>query len=198
MVTSNKLIHLLEVFSTIDLTRSARWISLLLFFQTFSSPWFLFASPEHHHLVFFLLEACNNLIQYQFDGKSTLIFIILVQWTLKRFRQCQSYLHNYSQTTNFLCLKQFEHRESADVKIEESNNEWKWGNIRGNSSSDNNVSRYSMYVRTFCVNSWNWIAFFTAIHKMTERTLAGSPEHQRRIPKDQENFSPVSQTRFVT
>lgn len=48
MVAANKLLHLLEVFS---------------------SPWFLFCSPVNHHLVFFLLEVFNNIIQYQFDGK---------------------------------------------------------------------------------------------------------------------------------
>lgn len=47
MVAANKLIHLVEAFST---------------------PWFLFSSPTNHHLVFFLLEILNNIIQYQFDG----------------------------------------------------------------------------------------------------------------------------------
>lgn len=47
MVAANKLVHLVEAFST---------------------PWFLFSSPTNHHLVFFLLEIFNNVIQYQFDG----------------------------------------------------------------------------------------------------------------------------------
>ena len=42
---------------------------VLFLFQAFSTPWFLFASPTNHHLVFFLLEVFNNIIQYQFDGK---------------------------------------------------------------------------------------------------------------------------------
>lgn len=49
MVAANKLLHLLEAFST---------------------PWFLFSSPQNHYLVFFLLEVFNNVIQYQFDGES--------------------------------------------------------------------------------------------------------------------------------
>ncbi|TRY93317.1 hypothetical protein DNTS_029250 [Danionella cerebrum] len=49
MVAANKLLHLLEAFST---------------------NCFLFSAPQNHHLVFFLLEAFNNIIQYQFDGKS--------------------------------------------------------------------------------------------------------------------------------
>ncbi|KAF2352356.1 Hid-1/Ecm30 [Trinorchestia longiramus] len=49
MVAANKLLHLLEAFCT---------------------PWFLFSAPHHHHLVFFLLETFNNIIQYQFDGRS--------------------------------------------------------------------------------------------------------------------------------
>jgi len=36
--------------------------------QAFSTPWFLYANPTNHHLVFFLLEVFNNIIQYQFDG----------------------------------------------------------------------------------------------------------------------------------
>lgn len=56
MVASNKLLHLLEAFST---------------------PWFLFSAPHHHHLVFFLLETFNNIIQYQFDGNSNLVYTII-------------------------------------------------------------------------------------------------------------------------
>ncbi|XP_068238981.1 protein HID1 isoform X1 [Palaemon carinicauda] len=56
MVTANKLLHLLEAFST---------------------PWFLFSAPHHHHLVFFLLETFNNIIQYQFDGNSNLVYTII-------------------------------------------------------------------------------------------------------------------------
>ncbi|XP_050393670.2 protein HID1 [Patella vulgata] len=56
MVASTKLLHLLEAFST---------------------PWFLFASPTNHHLVFFLLEVFNNIIQYQFDGNSNLVYTII-------------------------------------------------------------------------------------------------------------------------
>ncbi|XP_038220711.1 protein HID1 [Zerene cesonia] len=56
MVASTKLLHLLEAFST---------------------PWFLFSQPQNHHLVFFLLEMFNNMIQYQFDGNSNLVYTII-------------------------------------------------------------------------------------------------------------------------
>lgn len=56
MVASTKLLHLLEAFST---------------------PWFLFSSATNHHLVFFLLEIFNNIIQYQFDGNSNLVYTII-------------------------------------------------------------------------------------------------------------------------
>ncbi|XP_041978813.1 protein HID1 [Aricia agestis] len=56
MVASTKLLHLLEAFST---------------------PWFLFSRPHNHHLVFFLLEMFNNMIQYQFDGNSNLVYTII-------------------------------------------------------------------------------------------------------------------------
>jgi hypothetical protein len=51
MVAATKLLHLLEAFST---------------------NWFLFSASQNHHLIFFLLEVFNNLIQYQFDGKAWL------------------------------------------------------------------------------------------------------------------------------
>lgn len=56
MVASTKLLHLLEAFST---------------------PWFLFSAPNNHHLVFFLLEIFNNIIQYQFDGNANLVYTII-------------------------------------------------------------------------------------------------------------------------
>lgn len=54
MVAANKLLHLLEAFST---------------------SWFLFSVAQNHHLVFFLLEAFNNIIQYQFDGERELAVV---------------------------------------------------------------------------------------------------------------------------
>ncbi|XP_015266231.1 PREDICTED: protein HID1 [Gekko japonicus] len=56
MVAANKLLHLLEAFST---------------------TWFLFSTVQNHHLVFFLLEVFNNIIQYQFDGNSNLVYAII-------------------------------------------------------------------------------------------------------------------------
>lgn len=37
--------------------------------ESFSTPWFLFAKPTNHYLVFYMLEIFNNIIQYQFDGE---------------------------------------------------------------------------------------------------------------------------------
>ena len=79
MVAANKLLHLLEVimhcFLIISLITSkiiCKGMSSntkLLILQAFSTPWFLFSNATNHHLVFFLLEIFNNIIQYQFDGK---------------------------------------------------------------------------------------------------------------------------------
>ncbi|XP_062507693.1 protein HID1-like [Corticium candelabrum] len=55
-VTSSKLLHLTEAFCT---------------------PWFMFANSTNHHLVFFLLEIFNNMIQYQFDGNAQLIYTVI-------------------------------------------------------------------------------------------------------------------------
>uniref|UniRef100_A0AAY3ZZC1 Uncharacterized protein n=1 Tax=Denticeps clupeoides TaxID=299321 RepID=A0AAY3ZZC1_9TELE len=56
MVAASKLLHLLEAFST---------------------TWFLFSAVQNHHLVFFLLEVFNNIIQYQFDGNFNLVYSII-------------------------------------------------------------------------------------------------------------------------
>jgi hypothetical protein len=61
MVSSTKLLHLLDAFST---------------------PTFLLANANNYYLVFFLLEILNNMIQYQFDGNANLIYTII------RKRQC--------------------------------------------------------------------------------------------------------------
>ncbi|RMZ94646.1 HID1 isoform X2 [Brachionus plicatilis] len=56
MVSSTKLIHLLEAFSNVS---------------------FLFANSNNYYLVFFLLEILNNMIQYQFDGNFNLVYTII-------------------------------------------------------------------------------------------------------------------------
>jgi hypothetical protein len=56
MVSATKLLHLMEAFST---------------------PWFLYSNNNNYHLVFFLLEIFNNIIQYQFDGNSNLVYTII-------------------------------------------------------------------------------------------------------------------------
>ncbi|XP_062298431.1 protein HID1b isoform X1 [Scomber scombrus] len=61
MVTASKMLHLLEAFST---------------------PWFLLSAPQNHHLVFFLLEVFNNIIQYQFDGNCNLVYSIIRKRTV--------------------------------------------------------------------------------------------------------------------
>lgn len=74
MVAANKLLHLLEVFS---------------------NGWFLFSSPLNHHLVFFLLEVFNNIIQYQFDGKSELdLWIVFCSWMCTDRSLCPSGNYN--------------------------------------------------------------------------------------------------------
>ena len=56
----------------------------------FSTPWFLFSNPTNHHLVFFLLEMFNNIIQYQFDGNSNLVYTVIrkrqvTMWKIRKY-----------------------------------------------------------------------------------------------------------------
>jgi hypothetical protein len=45
--------------------------------ESFSTPWFLYAKPTNHYLIFYLLETFNNIIQYQFDGNTNLVYCII-------------------------------------------------------------------------------------------------------------------------
>lgn len=56
MVSSTKLLHLIEAFSNYS---------------------FLFSNQSNYYLIFFLLEILNNIIQYQFDGNANLIYTII-------------------------------------------------------------------------------------------------------------------------
>lgn len=93
MVASTKLLHLLEAFST---------------------PWFLFSAPTNHHLVFFLLEIFNNIIQYQFDGNSNLVYTII------RKRQVFHALSNLPSDCNTIA-KSLSKRQRRHVPASTSN-----------------------------------------------------------------------------
>ncbi|XP_027197168.2 protein HID1 [Dermatophagoides pteronyssinus] len=68
------LVNVSPYLKTLSMVASAKILHLL---EAFSTPWFLFSNPTNHHLVFFLLEIFNNIIQYQFDGNSNLIYTII-------------------------------------------------------------------------------------------------------------------------
>lgn len=68
------LVNVSPYLKTLSMVASTK---LLHFLEAFSTPWFLFSSPNNHHLVFFLLEIFNNIIQYQFDGNSNLVYTII-------------------------------------------------------------------------------------------------------------------------
>ena len=94
MTTASKLLHLLEAFST---------------------PWFLFSAPQNHHLVFFLLEIFNNVIQYQFDGNSNLIY------TLIRKRQVFHRLANLPSESAAVTKIASKKKKRMSSKIQHSN-----------------------------------------------------------------------------
>ena len=68
------LVNVSPYLKTLSMVASAKILHLL---EAFSTQWFLFSNPTNHHLVFFLLEIFNNIIQYQFDGNSNLIYTII-------------------------------------------------------------------------------------------------------------------------
>ena len=68
------LVNVSPYLKTLSMVASTK---LLHFLEAFSTPWFLFSGPSNHHLVFFLLEIFNNIVQYQFDGNSNLVYTII-------------------------------------------------------------------------------------------------------------------------
>ncbi|XP_018653293.1 hypothetical protein Smp_050890 [Schistosoma mansoni] len=94
MVSSNKILHLLDAFS---------------------QPWFLYSNPSNHQLVFLLLEVFNNIIQYQFDGNSNLVYTII------RKRQIFYRLANLptdQPTINSIINKQMKFQCSGHITME--------------------------------------------------------------------------------
>ncbi|CAF4110608.1 unnamed protein product, partial [Rotaria sp. Silwood2] len=156
MVSSNKLIHLLEAFST---------------------PWFLFAAQDNHNLVFFLLEAFNNLIQYQFDGNANLVYSII--------RKRQTFFSLSNLPTDAQTIAKFSTKFSASISSLTSSpdkSEIKQTIFQTNSkpntddestlNTENIQQSASGITNNPIVTS---LAETPSIHKMTERTLAASP-----------------------
>lgn len=56
------------------MTASCKLIYLV---EAFSTPWFLLSNKTNHNLIIFLLEMLNNIIQYQFDGNSNLVYTMI-------------------------------------------------------------------------------------------------------------------------
>ncbi|CAF1467293.1 unnamed protein product [Rotaria sordida] len=178
MVSSNKLIHLLEAFST---------------------PWFLFAASDNHNLVFFLLEAFNNLIQYQFDGNANLIYSII------RKRQIFFTLSNLpsdTQTISKFGIKSINSTSSSLKNSSPNKSERKQTIFRTNSKSNTDdesiinreISQQSI-IETTNDPMITTLAETPSIHKMTERTLAISPSlHNSQRSRSDINIetSPIS------
>ena len=80
----------------------------MILFQAFSTPWFLFTNGTNHHLVFFLLETFNNIIQYQFDGQLKIMIIItilvLIRFILLHFL-CESHILFKNVHLFLICLR---------------------------------------------------------------------------------------------
>ncbi|CAF1242035.1 unnamed protein product [Rotaria sp. Silwood1] len=179
MVSSNKLIHLLEAFST---------------------PWFLFAAPDNHNLLFFLLEAFNNLIQYQFDGNANLIYSIIrkrqVFFSLSTLPTDAQTIAKYGTKSNnsILSLK------SSSNILEQKQNIFETNSI-SNTDDESTVNREVIQQSTIeTINNpmITSLAETPSIHKMTERTLAASPnfnsnQHQQSDINNQTS-SPLIQS----
>lgn len=52
-------------------------VRLLRLFKLFSQPRYLFDNEANHHLVFFLLETFDNIIQYQYEGNQQVVYSMI-------------------------------------------------------------------------------------------------------------------------
>jgi hypothetical protein len=60
-----------------------------VFPQLFSAPKFLLARPDNYLLVMQLVDTLNNLVQYQHEGNTQLLYsIVLKKHCIERVRMC--------------------------------------------------------------------------------------------------------------
>lgn len=52
-------------------------VRLLRLFKLFAQPRYLFDNEANHHLVFFLLETFDNIIQYQYEGNQQVVYSMI-------------------------------------------------------------------------------------------------------------------------
>jgi len=76
-LNENLLISIANVAPYLKSLTSIAANKLVSLFVSFTHPAFLFANESNHKLLFYLLEAFNDLIQYQFAGKIIDEFLLL-------------------------------------------------------------------------------------------------------------------------
>lgn len=155
MVSSTKILHLLEAFS---------------------NPTFLFSNQTNYFLVFFLLEILNNIIQYQFDGNSSLVYTIirkrLVFFNLLNLQTDQKFIDE--------AITKVAKKSSENDKRKPSisnNNNTSFSSLTANSS---NVSTFSLTNESADLNKdpeanlglKTTLAETPSIAKMTENTIS--------------------------
>jgi hypothetical protein len=68
--------------------------SLLGPLQLFSQPKFLFSRPDNYLLVMQLVDTLNNLVQYQHEGNTQLLYsIVLKKHCIERVRETRARPH---------------------------------------------------------------------------------------------------------
>uniref|UniRef100_A0A5S6QMK6 Protein HID1 n=1 Tax=Trichuris muris TaxID=70415 RepID=A0A5S6QMK6_TRIMR len=161
MVAANKLLHLLEVFST---------------------PWYMFAAPNNHHLIFFLLEIFNNIIQYQFDGNSNLVYTIIRKRQV--FYQLANLASDDSSISKALTSRKRvqEKSDALPEGVSSADN----GEARESTETEQKVGEQAMYSAS--------VGQMPKISMMTEKTASTVEDFAPSVGR-QETCSPVgSQT----
>ena len=161
---------------------------LLHFFEAFSTPWFLYCNETNHHLVFYLLEIFNNIIQYQFDGNSNLIY------TLLRKRHC---FHNLANLpTDYYFIRESLNKEKKLIKSQSmidceqmEQMEYAMGNCTID-GDDKRLLKRSNSIRSKGKGKTNKSAPGTPV---TNQTLVGSLKEEEKAKEPEQAIAEVDE-----
>jgi hypothetical protein len=96
-------------------------VKLLNLFEAFSSPRFLYSSEKNHQFVYLLLEVFNNLIQYQYEGNTHLVYAILRR--KKVFRELEKD-HNLDEIREGILKRSKQKRPEEPVETFLPSDQW--------------------------------------------------------------------------
>lgn len=113
-------------------------VKLVNLFQLFVSPRFLYASESNHTYVVLLLETFNNIVQYQYEGNSDVVYAII------RRKEAFETLANLNLPVAIKIAKDIaEKKDSKSISVADNNGTTAKSNTKSNSNSSTLSKKYS-------------------------------------------------------